>query len=217
MLPDDPGLWSEIISSHVAQILIVKGPHQIIEFDFPVSISGRKFSKNYYDRVLSNGEKVHRDWLIYSKYNNSVYCFPCKIFDVNKSSLTDKLGYSVWQHLSLTLNRHEKSLSHNENIKKWISMIKSLKTKTTVDSFNQRLLESERQHWYSVIQRIIAIIQYLSRQSLVFRGSSDTLYEDSNGNFLKAVEMIASFDAVMRNIFRELKSLKFLIDECLTF
>ncbi len=49
-------------------------------------------------------------------------------------------------------------------------MIKSVKTNTTVDSFNQRILEAERQHWFSVIQRIIFLIKYLSRQSLAFRG-----------------------------------------------
>ncbi len=62
-------------------------------------------------------------------------------------------------------------------------MIKSVKTNTTVDSFNQRLLEAERQHWFSVIQRIISLIKHLSRQSLAFRGSSDVLYEHNNGNF----------------------------------
>lgn len=94
LLPNDPGLWPEIITSNVAQILIEKGSHQVTEFDFPVSILERKFSKSYYERILPNGEKVHRDWLIYSKCNDSVYCFPCKIFDVNKSSLTEKLGYA---------------------------------------------------------------------------------------------------------------------------
>ncbi len=77
-------------------------------------------------------------------------------------------------------------------------MIKSVKTNTTVDSFNQRLSEAEIQHWFNVIQQIIFVIQYLSCQSLAFRGSSDVLYEHNNGHFLKAVEIIASFDAIMR-------------------
>lgn len=111
-----------------------------------VSILGRKFSKSHYEPILPNGEKVHRDWLIYSECNDSVYCFPCKISDVNKSSLTEKLEYADWQHLSFILSQHEKSISHNENIKKRICIIKSIKTSTTADSFNQRLLEAEKQH-----------------------------------------------------------------------
>lgn len=49
-----------------------------------------------------------------------------------------------------------------------------------------------------MLERIIAIAKYLSTQCLAFQGSSKLLFELDNGKFLRAVDMIASFDSVMR-------------------
>ena len=61
----------------------------------------------------------------------------------------------------------------------------------------QRLYETEKKYWRSVVERIIHIIQYLSRQCLAFRGSSKNLFQNDNGNFLKLIETIAKFDPIM--------------------
>jgi len=38
------------------------------------------FSKAYCFHSMFNGEKVQRNWLLYSKSTNKVYCFACKLF-----------------------------------------------------------------------------------------------------------------------------------------
>ena len=42
--------------------------------------------------------------------------------------------------------------------------------------------------------RIVAIINFFAKHNLAFRGTNSKLYEDSNGNFLGLVEMLAQFD-----------------------
>lgn len=96
-----------------------------------------------------------------------------------------------------TLVKHEKSVVHNENIKSWITLSNSLKNNKTVDHLQLKLLDSKKKHWINVLEIVISVIKFLARQCLAFRGTSKTLYEHDNGNFLKAIEMIASFDSVM--------------------
>lgn len=195
---DDPGLWPASMTNDYVNILVSRCPVQVSKFDFPINDDGRKFTNNYYYRNLPNGEKINREWLVYSISKDSVYCFCCKIFGKSVSSLSSLDGFSNWQHLSLTLKRHETSISHSENVKSWVQLNNMLKNKTTVNQMQLRLLESEKKQWCDVLERIIAVIKFLSHQCLAFRGSSKTLYEHDNGNFLKAIEMIASFDTVMR-------------------
>lgn len=199
IIPSDPGLWPERITNEIARILVKRGPPLIdISFSFPSNKDKRKFSCKYFVRSLANGEKVESTWLIYSISKDSVFCFCCKLFCKTPNTFCDTNGLSDWQHLSLLIKRHETSILHNSYMNTWVNLKKMLETSTTVNAHHLRILETEKKYWRDVLERIIAIVKYLSTQCLAFQGSSKLLFEQDNGNFLKAVEMIASFDSVMR-------------------
>lgn len=101
----DPSTWPNQLSHHLIQSIVTKGAVQIME-NFLVDETGRKFSSTQYLRQLPNGEKVNRDWLVYSKKINAVFCIFCKVF----STLSDKLvtGYSNWRHLSVNISGYER-------------------------------------------------------------------------------------------------------------
>lgn len=176
------------------------------DIEFPKNEEGRSFSNSYFKRRLQNGEEVTRNWLLYSKKLNSIYCYSCKIFGNLNIPFTSIDGYSDWRHISQALSKHEISLNHMQNMKKWMELKLSLSKKTTIDEKVLKLYEMEQKHWYSVIERLIAIIQFLASSSLSLRGTSSNLYTSNNGNFLKAVEMIAKFDAVMHEHIRRIKA-----------
>lgn len=193
----DPAKWPKIITDPVRMSLIDTGPIQCLDVNFPKDHNNRSFSTLYFSKKISNGEKIYRNWLVYSKSINSVFCFCCKIFCNITSSAFSNDGYSEWQHLSRNLERHEKSKEHFRCFKSWMDLKKSLKYERTVDAINETLINLEKKRWKAVIERIVYVIKFLARQNLAFRGHSNKLYESNNGNFLKLMETIAQFDNII--------------------
>lgn len=195
----DPGHWPSVLSDKIKLILIELGPTQLTEIDvnlnFPTDKHKRGFSSIYYKKRLSNGEIIPRIWLVYSKIKDCVFCFPCKIFKTFSSAFIE--GYNDWRHLSQAIERHEKSKGHICSTKSWVDLNKSIYSKTTTDSLNEKLINLEKDRWVSVLKIIIYTVKFLAGQNLSFRGKNNKLYEQQNGNFLKLIETIAKFNDIM--------------------
>lgn len=201
-LSKDAAMWPKKLRPNNIQELVERGPtyYQNKKDLYPRDSSGRKFSNNYFFRILPNKEKIERFWLLYSETKNSLYCFCCKVFndsDLKSVRLSDESGYNDWQHLCEHLNIHEKSKLHIENVLKLLDLSNRFNKNQIIDSETQNVINRETKYWQSVIERIFYVIQFLGEQNLAFRGSSNKLFEKSNGNFLKCIEMISKFDPIM--------------------
>jgi len=107
----DPRNW-DALDSKMIDLLVKKGPKRD-----PTLVKGpksyllghsRRFTANLYTRALSNGEKCDRDWLVYSKELDRVFCFCCKLFrkGIGKGQLANE-GFSDWAHIDGRLREHE--------------------------------------------------------------------------------------------------------------
>ncbi|XP_065664602.1 zinc finger MYM-type protein 1-like [Hydra vulgaris] len=114
----------------------------------------------------------------------------------NHTSLA-RTGSADWRHLSQNLTRHEVSVDHIESFGNWIELKRRLQSSKTVDCLTETQLLNEIDRWDNVLKRIISIIIMMASQNIAFRGSSDKLYDENNGNFLKIVELMAEFDPIM--------------------
>ena len=103
----DPGRW-EKIDTKLRDILVEKGPIREYDVVYPKDENLRHFSNTFYVKILPNGEKHDRKWLIYSKDFDRVYCFCCKLFNIScsKTQLSHE-GSRDWKNLSAKLKRHE--------------------------------------------------------------------------------------------------------------
>ncbi|XP_025263419.1 zinc finger MYM-type protein 1-like [Camponotus floridanus] len=62
---------------------------------------------------------------------------------------------------------------------------------SNISHMSEKLYIEEKQKWRNILERVIAIIQYLAEHNMALRGSSDLLNTPNNGNFLGLVELMA--------------------------
>ena len=176
----DPRTWDGL-DSRMIDLLVKNGPkrdHSLIKG--PKDNFSRRFTANLYNRVLSNGEKCDREWLVYSKELDRIFCFCCKIFKkgIGRGQLTNE-GFSDWGHVGLRLKEHETSIDHVKNMTTWYELRLRFQKNETLDKTTQALIEKEKDHWKKVLHRVISIIKYLAKHNLAFRGSNGRLYQKS--------------------------------------
>ncbi|XP_039866244.1 zinc finger MYM-type protein 1-like [Simochromis diagramma] len=201
----DPALWPAHIVDADRVEIVRRGPFNVSsDFNFPKGPDGRAFHTSLKFKILPNGEKVHRSWLVYSPQNNAVFCFACKLFSVKDIKLSTE-GFSDWSNINIRLRGHECSQDHIQCMLKWRELDTRLKKSMAIDQQELTLLEAERKKWREILKRLLSITLSLASRNLSFRGSSDCLYEPDNGNFLKEVELMATYDLVMANHLANIK------------
>ncbi|CAM5083082.1 unnamed protein product [Natator depressus] len=164
---------------------------------FPVNEQKRHFSKSHHERVLENGEKLNRHWLVYSKLTDKVICFCCKIFEKNAKSLLVLSRYNYWHNLADALKQHEKSPGHFTAYFKWMALESRLKLNKCIDAESQCIINVETKHWRDVLELLISISLFLAKNNLAFQSLLDKFFTEHNGNFLSLVELLGKYDNVM--------------------
>ncbi|XP_047127851.1 zinc finger MYM-type protein 5-like [Hydra vulgaris] len=77
-ISNDPALWKSISDTDRTNIILM-GPSSNPS-NFPRDQKERKFPTYIFLEEQRNGEKVKRDWLVWSKAVASLFCFPCSLF-----------------------------------------------------------------------------------------------------------------------------------------
>ena len=153
-----------------------------IDYHFPRDHLGRCFSHSSYTRNILNGEKQDK-----------------------LTNLLATTGSDDWRNVSKLLKEHEKGHKHITCMIQWLELEERLQKNQTIDKHIQEELNKEKKHWRDVFLRIIALVKGLAKQNVAFRGSSDKIYVDGNGNFLGMVEVFADFDPVMKEHVRRIE------------
>lgn len=154
----------------------------------------RFLSSQIFNKKLKNGEVRKRDFLSFSQSKNALYCVPCLLFG-GTSNFATKDGCSDWKNISSLVENHENSRGHRECS---LTMIQ-LKSKGGVFEENfLKCVQSEVEYWRNVLRRVVSVVKKLASRGLAFRGSNERFYDQHNGNFLMAMELLAEYDPFLK-------------------
>lgn len=80
----------------------------------------KRFMANLYTGALENREKCDRDWIVYSKELDRVFCFCCKVLKngIGRGQLANE-GYSDWSHVGERVKEHDLGMKHDKNMITW--------------------------------------------------------------------------------------------------
>ncbi|XP_029347739.1 uncharacterized protein LOC100568464 isoform X2 [Acyrthosiphon pisum] len=202
----DPALWS--INNFTQDYFCIHGFSQnVSSMNFskskrPYIISQKGVKKTYYryfnlrylQVTLKNGEKLKRDFLMYSESKGVIFCGPCLLFG-NKSVFATT-GFSNWQKAEERILEHSNSSNHRSNI---IKMKDRGNIHGRIDNNLVTQVETQRIYWVNVLKRVVAVVKRLSSRGLAFRGTTSKIGCNNNGNFLMALELLAEFDPFLSN------------------
>ncbi|XP_041434247.1 zinc finger MYM-type protein 1-like [Xenopus laevis] len=208
----DPALWPDTLRGKSREYIVLAGlmsEQDLLKTvqSLPKDCDGQAFSEfHLYSKSPNGREKILRDWLRWSDSKKVLYCTTCLAFSTDSanktgSSLCRKEGYdplkSKWHKLYKKLPEHEHSAQHRKNYWSWRCLQKSVGGQG-VDHDIQRTLAVEAEKFTVLLERLLDVTLFLASRNLAFRGSSQRVGDIQNGNFLGILELIAHYDAVLK-------------------
>lgn len=210
----DAALWDSFGGSknYLQEYWMREGPSRCQNFECDFKNSDRKYEvlqdgkkiteirkcrSSMFFKELQNGEKVKRDWLLYSSSTGRVFCFVCKLFgSVSMSSNTFCVdGFNDWKHSAQSLSYHENSKEHRKCL---LVYLKRSKQVGRIDSGLQIQIHKEKDYWRQVLKRIVSVIKFLTERGLPLRGDVEKFGCSNNGNYLGLLELISEYDPFLK-------------------
>ncbi|XP_065662416.1 uncharacterized protein LOC136084943 [Hydra vulgaris] len=204
---NDPALWPLILKQKEKEI-IKKSPSTLPD-DFPRDASNnRAFPKEVLFIALPNGEKVQRNYSIWSPSSNSLLWFPCSLFGCENSgsngdrSLLLRWNGGIrndWRKLSDRIKSHHSNPVHRSHYLNWKTLHSALVNQHGIYSEFQKALGKEVARWREILRCILDATLFLASQNLSFRGQYLSMEKNEKGNFLSCLELIFRHKETLKN------------------
>lgn len=185
--------------------LILHGPDQGKNIDFRSiqTKDGRRFLPHWFKKQLPNSETIDRNWLIYSKNKNALFCFPCCLFEYRPSQIpliaNRQEGFSDWKNIN-RIEDHETSPDHRKYFIQWKTLEARLKNSQSIDKSLQNAIFLEKERWRHILRAILNSILFCAKNNLALRGSMSEIGVQGSGVFLDIVELLSKYDTTLEEL-----------------
>lgn len=135
---------------------VIRRGHVKMALTFPRDRNNDTFPVSQLFKKLPNGEKVQRDWLVWSRSKSALFCLPCRLFStktVSRSYLSVPNGYSknlAWKKLYDRLPSHESNDDHIQCYVKWRGLEARIRSNSSIDKLVSDEIKSEAKKWKEV-------------------------------------------------------------------
>ncbi|KAA0706071.1 hypothetical protein E1301_Tti016829 [Triplophysa tibetana] len=188
----------EVASTVVEDLGTVEtGPARAKLKEYPLTTFGlqrRSFQQKWFETF---------DWLEYSASRNAAFCFACRLFGkqvsrVNKDVITSSVGFSNWKRALDSFREHDSSSGHKASMLAWKTYKASLSHGSVVERMHVANVDQiiERREY---LRRITAVVSFLGKQGLTFRGHDEKESSDNQGNFLEMMKFLEEFDPFLQS------------------
>ncbi|KAF0740989.1 zinc finger MYM-type protein 1-like [Aphis craccivora] len=173
--------------------LVLHGPDQGKNIDFRSiqTKDGRQFLPHWFKKQLPNSETIDRNWLIYSKNKNALFCFPCCLFEYRQSQIpliaNRQEGFSDWKNIN-RIEDHETSPDHRKYFVQWKTLEARLKN------------SQKKERWRHILRAILNAIIFCAKNNLALRGSTSKIGVQGSGVFLDIIELLSKYDKTLEEL-----------------
>ena len=67
----------------------------------------------------------------------------------------------------------------------------------TIDKNMQKHIDEEREKWKAILESVVDVILFVSKQNLSFRGHCETFESNTEGNFLETIKLLAKYSPIL--------------------
>ncbi|XP_047129456.2 zinc finger MYM-type protein 1-like [Hydra vulgaris] len=186
--------------------VVLQGPPKN-PLSFPRDSNKIKVPESVFHEITRNGEKINRDWLVWSATSKSFLCFPCSLFGSKQACEAGNNSHLLrwngringnWRKLAEKVKGHQNNPHHRDNYIKWKTALESLGNQCGIDSSLEKLIRNEAARWREILKCILDVILFLALRNLSFRGSSKMIGDDDDGNFLATLELLAKHNKTLQ-------------------
>ena len=113
--------------------------------------------------------------------------------------------FNNFWHLNPRIFEHENSKIHKECIEKWKDLAMRLQLQQTIDKNMQKHIDEERKKWKAILESVVDVLLFLSKQNLLFRGHREAFESNNQGNFLENVKLLEKYSPVLSKHFSDIR------------
>ena len=169
-------------------------PTPSIQISQTASSNGKKYIRSFKERYFHE-----KDWLCSSSVDNSLYCFPCLIFNKGGRSNFVRSGFRNIGCITTRMKEHERTTDHIDSLVSLNLLAKSgieeslgLAQNKSISDYNKKVKEN-----LQVLNYVVKVLFFIGCHDLSLRGDNEGVISVNRGVFLDLLGLLSEDSPVL--------------------